>query len=240
MCLQVITGSCYFKKSIKYELKKEIMKTIYVLFAFSFFAFAGFAQDTIQGQVIRVDTVKVEKVKVDTVYVEAQEQPQDKVQETGESPQNSKNKNDKVYYGGYANFSFGKYTVIGIEPLIAYKLLPKLSVGAKVSYEYVKDKRYSTTQETSNYGASIFSRLRVGRKLYGHVEYSGMNYKLYDSEGDSKRRWIPFLYVGGGFSQPITKNTSINAEILWDVLQDDNSPYKTVEPIISVGIGVGF
>ena len=82
MCLQVITGSCYFKKSIKYELKKEIMKTIYVLFAFSFFAFAGFAQDTIQGQVIRVDTVKVEKVRVDTVYVQNQAQEQNQVQES--------------------------------------------------------------------------------------------------------------------------------------------------------------
>src|SRR5210317_1117948 len=121
------------------------MKTIYVLFAFVFFAFAGFAQDTIQGQVIRVDTVKVEKVRVDTVYVQeqVQEQSQDQVQKPKETPQNTKNKNDKVYYGGYANFSFGKYTIIGIEPLIGYKLLPRLSVGGKISYEYYKNKNYS-------------------------------------------------------------------------------------------------
>ena len=214
------------------------MKNIIFLFILISFVLKGFAQDTIRGQVIRVDTVVVEKVRVDTVHVQATEQEQ--VQQNKDAPQKSQNKSDKVYYGGYANFSFGKYTVIGFEPLIAYKLLPKLSVGGKFSYEYVKDKRYSTTQETSNYGVSIFSRLRVGRKLYGHVEYSEMNYKLYDSSGDSKRRWVPFFYVGAGISQPITKNTSLNAEILWDLIQDDNSPYKTVEPFISVGIGVGF
>ena len=217
------------------------MKNICVLFILISFAFTGFAQDTIRGQVIRVDTVKIEKVRVDTVYVQNQDQQQNQVQESKDSPQKTKNKNEKVYYGGYANFSFGKYTIIGIEPLIGYKLLPKLSVGGKISYEYYKNKNYDPTREGSNYGIGAFSRLRIGRKLYGHVEFSEMNYKLYQNAGESsKRQWISFLYVGGGFSQPITKNTSINAEILWDILQDDDSPYKTVEPIISVGIGVGF
>jgi len=68
-----------------------------------------------------------------------------------------------------------------------------------------------------------------------------MNYKLYNDTGDSKKRqWISFLYVGGGYSLPISKTTSLNAEVLWDILQDDDSPYKTVEPFFNVGIAVGF
>jgi len=225
------------------------MKTTYLLFAFIFFVFTVKAQDTIPGQVIRVDTIKVENYRVDTVFVKeqvpAQQQPQQQaqqqVQESKEAPQNTSGKNDKVYYGGYANFSFGNYTIIGFEPLIGYKIVPKLSIGGKLSYEYFKNKNYSPTREGSNYGIGAFTRLRILRKWYAHVEFSEMNYKLYDSETDAKnRQWISFLYVGGGFSQPITKNTSINAEILWDVLQNKNSPYKTVEPIFNVGIGVGF
>lgn len=198
------------------------------------------AQDTIQGQVIRVDTVKIENVRVDTVYVQQQPTPQVQPQESKETPKNTTSKNDKVYYGGYANFAFGDYTIVGVEPLIAYKLLPKLSIGAKFSYEYYKYKNYKPTQEGSNYGIGAFSRLRISRRLYAHVEFSEMNYKIHHSLEESKRQWISFLYVGGGFSQPITKNTSINAEVLWDVLQDDDSPYKTMEPIFSVGIAVGF
>lgn len=242
------------------------MKIIYSLLASIFFTFAGFIQETVQGQeksvdttrinTVRVDTIWVEKVKRDTIWVERikrdtvlvervkvetkQEPPKEAPKEPSSQNQKSSKKNEKIYYGGYANFSFGKYTVIGIEPLIGYKLLPKLSFGGKISYEYVNDKRYDIRNEVSNYGFSIFSRLRIGRKLYAHIEYSKMNYRLYDSIGNSERNWLAFFYLGGGISQPISKNVSINAEVLWDLNQDEDSPYKTVEPFFSVGIGVGF
>jgi len=228
------------------------MKTIYFLSASLFFAFSGFVQDTVRGQEnpadtirdqpVRVDTVFVEKVRVDTVWYEQVrvDPPQQQVQEPATKDQKPKKKNEKAYFGGYANFSFGKYTQIGFEPLIAYKIFPKFSVGAKLSYEYVKDKRYETDQEASNYGISLFARRRFFKKLYAHIEYSEMNYKLYDFLGDSHRSWVSFLYLGGGISLPISKTTSINAEVLWDLIQDDNSPYKTAQPFFSVGIGVGF
>ena len=218
------------------------MKTIYFLFAFIFIAYTGFAQDTIPGQVIRVDTVKVENTRVDTVYIKEQAPAPEQApaQQPQESPKQSQGKESKVYYGGYANFSFGKYTIIGFEPLIGYKLLPKLSVGAKISYEYFKNKNYSPTKEGSNYGIGAFSRLRIARRFYAHVEFSEMNYKLFNDNGDKNREWISFLYVGGGYSLPISKNASLNAEVLWDVLQNDDSPYKTVEPLFSMGIAVGF
>jgi hypothetical protein len=58
--------------------------------------------------------------------------------------------------------------------------------------------------------------------------------------GSTNRQWISFLYVGGGIRLPISKRASFNAELLWDVLQEDNSPYSTVEPFINVGIVAGF
>lgn len=218
------------------------MKIIFSVCAFVFIANASFTQDTIPNLEVRTDTVVVEKVRIDTVYLPLKEeaQPQTQVQETKETAPKEKKKNDKVYKGAYANFSFGNYTVIGIEPMIGYKLFPKLSVGAKVSYEYVKNKNYSPAREGSNYGASAFSRLRIAKRLYAHVEYSEMNYKLYYSDGSSNRQWISFLYLGGGISLPMSKNVSFNAEILWDVLQDEDSPYKSVEPFVSVGVVAGF
>ena len=32
----------------------------------------------------------------------------------------------------------------------------------------------------------------------------------------------------------------VNAEVLWDIIQDKHSPYKTVQPFFNVGIGIGF
>jgi hypothetical protein len=212
------------------------MKKIYAVLAIIFLANVGYAQDTTRTQQPHhPDTIIVERVRVDTVYLPSSGQESKETQQSGQA------KNDKVYFGGYANLSFGKYTVIGFEPLIAYKLFPRFSIGGKFSYQYAKNKNYSPAREGSNYGISVFTRLRIARRFYAHVEFSEMNYKIYDALGeDSRREWISFLYIGGGFSQPISKRTSLNAEVLWDVLQDDDSPYKTVEPFFNVGIVVGF
>lgn len=156
------------------------------------------------------------------------------VERTSERPTSSFDKS-KLYYGGYVNVSFGKYTVIGLAPLVGYKLTPKFSLGSQVSYEYSS---YSENSG-SNYGLSVFSRYRVVPQFYLHVEYSVMSYKVYKLNGDD-RKLVPFLFLGGGLSQAISKNTWFTAQVLFDVLNNNNSPYKNFEPFFSVGIGVGF
>lgn len=168
----------------------------------------------------------------DTTQVEQQ-------QTQGELPKPGLDKS-KIYYGGYMTMSFGKYTVIGAQPMVAYKLTPKFSVGGQVSYEYISDTRYDREQNGSNYGASLFSRYRVSPRLYSHAEFSYMSYKWFYSFGDSERKWAPMLYLGAGYSQPIAKNTWLNAQVLFDVINHENSPYKDWEPYFSVGVGVGF
>jgi hypothetical protein len=218
------------------------MKKINLFLILTFyFSFISFAQDTIRIETVRVDTVKIETVRIDTVMVQPVKTEQ--VVQTAQAPAQQKKpmlNPNKMYFGGYVNASFGRYTAIGVEPLVGYKLTPKFSVGGKLSYEYISDKRYDEDYSASNYGFSVFSRLRVTQRLYAHTEYSAMNYKLYDSLGESDRKWVPFLFLGGGLSQPISKNTWFTAEVLFDVLQNENSPYKSWEPFLSVGFGVGF
>ncbi len=158
--------------------------------------------------------------------------------EVSKSPAGFRNSN--YYFGGYINVNVGRYTVVGAEPLIGYKFSPKFSVGGKLSYEYIRDKRYDSVFETSNFGAGLFSRYRIIPALYTHAEFSLMNYKLSYTNGESQREWVPFLFLGGGYSQPVSQNVWFNAQILFDVLQHKNSPYKEWEPFYSVGFGVGF
>jgi len=145
----------------------------------------------------------------------------------------------KLYYGGYMSLSFGSYTIIGIEPMVGYKVTPEFSLGGSLSYEYSSYKDYSA----SNYGASVFSRYRIVPKIYTHVEFSAINYEVYSlsfQDYESDRKWVPFLFVGGGFSQPISRNTWLTAQVLFDVINHKYSPYSDWEPFFSVGIGVGF
>lgn len=219
-------------------------KAVFVLVCAFLFSVNGFSQDTVRIETVRVDTFKVETVRVDTVLIQqSKTQPDVKVNEVQATNQQVKKpaiNQNKLYFGGYVNASIGSYSAVGIEPLVGYKLTPKFSVGGKLSYEYINDKRYSSEYTASNYGFSLFTRLRVTQRLYAHTEYSAMNYKLYEVNGNAERKWVPFLFLGGGFSQPVSKNTWLTAEVLFDVLQNENSPYKNWEPFFSVGFGVGF
>jgi hypothetical protein len=144
----------------------------------------------------------------------------------------------RVYYGGSVIVSFGDVNRIGIYPMIAYKFNPKLSLGVEVGYEWLK---YDNFDETANnYGGSVFARYRFVPRLYGHAEYQMVNYEIFTSTTTSEREWVPFLLLGGGFSQPMGANAWTYFEVLFDVLNDDKSPYDSGEPFISIGVGVGF
>ena len=141
-----------------------------------------------------------------------------------------------VYYGGAVGFSFwNDYWRISLEPYAARKLNPKLSVGGKVRYEYLNDSRGLVDYDSHNFGASVFSNFRVTQQFYGHGEFA---YMSYDYPGG--RELVPFLLLGGGISQMIRPNVWSTVEVLWDVINDKNSPYDSGEPQITVGVGVGF
>ena len=191
------------------------MKLIYLLTFALFISVAVFAQET--------DSTKVEQQTAEN------ELPKPKLDKS------------RIYYGGYVTMNFSKnYSVFGAQPMVAYKLTPKLSVGTQFSYEYISDNRYNIEQNGSNYGFSIFTRYRIVPRLYAHTEFSMMSYKWFYSNGSEDRKWAPIFYVGGGYSQPISKNVYLNAQVLFDVLNHENSPYNDWEPYFSLGIGVGF
>ncbi|GBD86907.1 hypothetical protein BMS3Abin03_00831 [bacterium BMS3Abin03] len=155
-------------------------------------------------------------------------------------------KQSKVYYGGNLGFRFwNNYYYVSVQPLIGYKFSPKFSVGGKLGYSYVNDSRTDPSFSSYNFGSSIFTRYRVTPRFYLHSEFLYESYKLnsfdyQNNEWKSDRVWVPFLLLGGGYTQQAGPNVFIFAEFLVDVLQDSNSPYKKWEPFVSFGANVGF
>lgn len=167
----------------------------------------------------------------------------DSVVQKSENPHSQES---KWYYGGEVGFGFSSdYFSIGIEPIVGYKITPKFSIGGKIGYTYWSDSSVDPTFSSSNYGGSIFSRYRIIPQLYAHAEFAYWSFEnAYISPLQNgyytERVWVPFLLLGGGFSQMISPNVWAYAEVLFDVLNDTNSPYEEWDPMISVGVGVGF
>jgi hypothetical protein len=138
-----------------------------------------------------------------------------------------------LYYGGSVTLSFSGATRVGIFPMVGYRLTPQLSLGAKAGYEYVNF--HDVDFNAHNYGAGAFARFRFVPQAYLHGEYQMINF-----DRPAEREWVPFLLFGGGFVQRLSPRTSAYVEVLFDVLQDDGSPYEDWQPGVSVGVAAGF
>lgn len=162
------------------------------------------------------------------------------IPEKEKPPKEKKPKSQKLFFGGSLGLSFGSYTQVAVYPQIGYRITPKLTTGIEVGYIYISDSRYNTTYNYSNYGASIFAQYRILKPVYVHVEYAAYNYLVgYKVDGAENRDWINFLFLGAGFIQKVGKATHIYAQVKFDVLQENNSPYGW-DPLFSVGANVGF
>ncbi len=154
---------------------------------------------------------------------------------------------NRWYYGGNVGFNFwNNYFYLSVQPLVGYKVTPKFSLGGKLAYSYISDKRINPTFNSHNFGGSIFARYRVVPQFYLHGEFVYTSFDqitgfdLQSNKWMSERVWVPFLLLGGGVSQKVGPNVWIFAEVLVDVLNDKNSPYKEWDPFVSFGAGVGF
>jgi hypothetical protein len=161
---------------------------------------------------------------------------------SAQQPKDPRPLKDRIWFGGGVSLGFGTVTNVGVAPMVGYKIdqKGKWSAGIGLNYYYFKDSRYVPSYESSNYGYSIFTRYRVIPQAFLAASYNSQNYEIYSPFGDTRQReWVPFLLLGGGYSQLLGGNSYMTFQVMWDVIQDIRSPYGS-QPFFSVGVGVGF
>lgn len=155
---------------------------------------------------------------------------------------------DRIYFGGNLGLGFGtNSTYVDVSPQVGYKITDRFSAGVGVTYIYYKEKftAYGMTYkyETSIYGGDIFSRYFFTESLFGHVETGALNLDVpeqlthYPYTVTYGREWVPNLLVGGGFRSGGEK-VSFMIMLLYDLIDDPNSPYQN--PILRIGFGIGM
>ncbi|MBA3647496.1 MAG: hypothetical protein H0W62_02925 [Chitinophagales bacterium] len=151
---------------------------------------------------------------------------------------------DRIQIGGGLGLSFGDIISIEIAPAIGYRVTPKLTTGVGFRYSYYKDNYFKYS--TNLYGGQVFGRYLVFQGLFLEGDFEANNFEvvkvtdpltgIYTIERD----WIPSLLLGGGYSQQVGNGRSVFfISILYDVLQDQYSPYYRV-PVIRAGFAIGL
>lgn len=131
---------------------------------------------------------------------------------------------DRVYFGGGMSFSSGvsgtagRYTYIGLYPIVGYMVTNQFSVGSAITYQHYS---YPDVGQTiDQYGISPFMRYNFGQ-VFVYSEYMILNSASYDPNSPRKiyNRWLN----GIGYQQPLGKRGAINAMALYDVLYSQSN-----------------
>lgn len=149
------------------------------------------------------------------------------------------------FFGGNFWLSFGSYTYIDVEPLVGYRVIPRLAIAAGPVYTYAKSTEpiYRGYYGYNTYGGRTITRFTLIDNLGEYIpignlgivaeaQYDVLSTYLLDSD-------IHYLsnnlLLGGAIKQSLGGSGSVYISVLWDVTQNYNSPYEN--PIISIGFG---
>lgn len=170
----------------------------------------------------------------------AQEYINDNTADSLKSNQEKKFDWNKLYTGGGLGFQFGNYTFIDIAPVVGYRFTPKISAGIGLTYKFFQDNR-PAGYKTHIYGGSIFGTYAFTKNFFAHVEYELLNLDVPEQTGNTyrlKRRDLHYLWIGGGYRQPVGDNSFLILTVLYNVL--DTKGFFYPNPIYRFGFNIGF
>ncbi|MFT4094491.1 MAG: hypothetical protein QM640_12705 [Niabella sp.] len=179
------------------------------------------------------------------------------------APENGFKKQHLFTGGGVTASFYNGGSVLGISPVLGYKLNTYLDAGVVLNYVYSGERdvyEYNDKLRQHVYGPGVFVRAYPIPFLFAQVQleenftnvrYTGSGSASPDSRYNAN---APSLLLGGGYSMGRSKGgtTFFYVSILADVLKNRNSPYVDVDnwgtadervriiPVIRAGINVGL
>ncbi|TVR79006.1 MAG: hypothetical protein EA412_07180 [Chitinophagaceae bacterium] len=148
---------------------------------------------------------------------------------------------DRFFMGGGIGAGFGTYTYVNVSPMAGYFVTDRLALGLGGIYQYFNYRPYNFS--TNIYGGSVFSRFYILENFFAHAEYEVINLEgfVIDNTGGIVERGrlnVDAFYLGGGYAQPVGRNSAFYFMALFDLLQSQYSVNRN--PVIRVGFMVGL
>lgn len=150
---------------------------------------------------------------------------------------------ERLWFGGGINLGFGTVTAVQLDPVVGYKADKngRYSIGVGGSYWHYRDNRFSPPYTITGKGYRVFNRYRVFPPIFVHAEFLHLNVPAWSVRDRVYREiWVPHLLLGGGYMQRVSGRSSVYIQVLYEVLQDPNSVYRGLGPVLGGGVGIGF
>jgi len=160
----------------------------------------------------------------------------------------------RLVLGGSLGMVFGDVTNVDISPLVGYRFSDYIAAGVNLNAQYgqFKSRDYYTGNTTQRdkytiFGGGIWGRVYPLPMVFIHVQpeynFVTQNSTVY-LDNNEKQTYktnygVPSLLVAAGYTQSVGGRVGIGISILYDVIQDDRSPYNN-SLIYRVGAGLGF
>lgn len=153
---------------------------------------------------------------------------------------------NRVVFGGNFGASFGTYeSLVALAPSVGYRFTERLTLGAGIIYQYygIKIPQYKINYSFNNYGSRVYGTYQITESLIAHTELESLNleYVTYSNIGipdGTARRTINSWFVGGGYRQNISNNSTLDLMILYNLTETSYSIYNN--PLIRVSFGIGL
>lgn len=137
---------------------------------------------------------------------------------------------DKLYTGGNFGFRTSNGLIFfEISPMLGYKINERLSAGISAKYFYWGALNNSNPFVSYKYyGGGIFSRYAITESIIAAAEYELLNVEDLNPNNLSygKRTFANVLLLGAGYNNTIANNINLQFYLLYDVIDDANSPYR--------------
>jgi hypothetical protein len=159
---------------------------------------------------------------------------------THQQPPGSWKKN--LFVGGGVGLGFGDVDWVSVEPLIGYRIHPKVTIGTSLIYQWQSDDRYSKSVSTTSYGGRVFAQYYPRPVLFFQAEYEYLNYEYVQVNLSTVRTDASSVLAGAGISQPLGGRGFFFASALYNFSYDSNdltSPYSSPW-VYRAGVGFGF
>jgi len=158
------------------------------------------------------------------------------------TPPPSSSVRDRVFFGGGMGLGFGDVDFVSIEPLVGFRVNPKLSVGTTFIYRYTSDSRFPEDIHTNDWGARAFLQFFPVPNFFGQVEYEWLDYEYVLPNFETNRTSAGSVFVGGGIFQPIGRGAAFFASTLYNISYDEDDPTSPYDSpwVVRAGVSVGF